>query len=113
MFFSAFMGTQSPFTGLGLSIPGGIQYQYAMCLAASLVFAWTFLLIWADRKPIERRDMFLLTLMPVVGLQISTMLAYNFELIAFEMMLGYTIQRVIFAGYYIVCYYLALKESKS
>ena len=113
MFCSAFMGTQSPFTGLGLTIPGGIQYQYAMSLAASLVLAWTFLLIWADRKPFERKDMLLLTIFPVIGLQISTIFAFNFGLISFEMMLGYSIQRIIFAAYYIICYYLALKESQN
>lgn len=112
MFCSAFMGTQSPFTGLGLTIPGGIQYQYAMSLAASLVLAWTFLLIWADRKPIERKDMLLLTLIPVVGIQVSTILAFNSDLITFETMLGYSIQRIIFAIYYVFCYYFALKEVK-
>jgi uncharacterized membrane protein YfcA len=112
MFCSAFMGTQSPFTGLGLTIPGGIQYQYAMSLAASLVLAWTFLLIWADRKPIERKDMLLLTLIPVVGIQVSTILAFNSDLINFETMIGYSIQRIIFAIYYLFCYYFALKEVK-
>ena len=111
MFFSAFMGTQSPFTGLGLTISGGVQYQYAMCLAATLVLGWTFLLIWADRKPIERKDTIILTVPVVVGIQISTILAFNFGLISFEMMLGYTIQRIIFSIYYVYCYYLALKES--
>jgi uncharacterized membrane protein YfcA len=110
MFFSAFFGNKSPFTGFGLTIPGGIQYQYAMSLAATLVLAWTFLLIWADRKPIERKDMILLTLVPVIGIQISTMLAYHSNLISTEMLIGYTVQRIIFAVYYVICYYLALKE---
>jgi len=111
MFFSAFMGSQSPFIGHGLTIRGGAEYQYAMCLAATFMLAWTFLLIWADRKPYERKDMILLTLVPVVvGIQISTIVAYNFGLITFEVMLGYTIQRVIFALYYLICYIFALKE---
>jgi hypothetical protein len=110
MYCSAFMGTQSPFTGFGLTISGGIQYQYAMSLAASLVLAWTFLLIWADRKPFERKDMLLLTVIPVVGIQISTLLAFNSGLITFETMLGYSIQRIIFAVYYLICYSMALKE---
>ncbi len=110
MYCSAFMGTQSPFTGFGLTISGDIQYQYAMSLAASLVLAWTFLLIWADRKPFERKDMLLLTVIPVVGIQISTLLAFNSGFITFETMLGYSIQRIIFALYYLICYSMALKE---
>lgn len=109
MFFSALMGVQSPFTGLGLTIIGGVQYQYAMCLAATFMFGWTFLLIWADRKPIERKDIILLTLPIIVGIQISTILAYNFGLINFEIMLGYTIQRIIFLSFCVFCYFLALK----
>ncbi len=35
----------------------------------SIVFAWTCLLLWADRKPMERKDVILLTCLPVlVGL---------------------------------------------
>ncbi|TFG08377.1 MAG: hypothetical protein EU539_02415 [Promethearchaeota archaeon] len=109
MFFSALMGVQSPFTGLGLTIIGGVQYQYAMCLAATFMFGWTFLLIWADRKPIERKDIILLTLPIIVGIQISKILAYNFGLINFEIMLGYTIQRIIFLSFCVFCYFLALK----
>ena len=112
MYFSAFLGNQSPFTGLGLTIQGGVEYQYSMCLAATFMLAWTFLLIWADRKPYERKNIILLTLIPVVvGIQISTILAYNFGLITYELMLGYTIQRIIFALYYLVCYIFALKET--
>jgi hypothetical protein len=113
MFCSTFMGNQSPFTGLGLTIKGGAEYQYAMCLAATFMLAWTFLLIWADRKPYERKDMILLTLPVVAGIQISTIMAYHFDFITFGVMLSYTIQRVIFALYYMICYYLALKECKS
>ena len=34
----------------------------------ALMWGWTFLLIWADRKPIERRGILLLTVVPVVGM---------------------------------------------
>ena len=33
----------------------GADYRYAMGMGASLMLGWTALLIWADRKPIERR----------------------------------------------------------
>jgi hypothetical protein len=49
----------SPFT------PGN-DYGYAMSIAATLMGGWVFLLIWADRKPIERRGVLLLTVIPVL-----------------------------------------------
>jgi hypothetical protein len=37
-----------------------------MGMAAALMLAWTVLLIWADRKPVERRGVLLLTLFPLI-----------------------------------------------
>ena len=36
----------------------------------ALMWGWTALLIWADRKPIERRGVLLLTIVPVVGMML-------------------------------------------
>jgi hypothetical protein len=33
----------------------------------SIVFSWTCLLFWADRKPLERKGVLLLTCYPVIG----------------------------------------------
>jgi hypothetical protein len=42
------------------------EYRYAMALAASLMAGWTALLLWADRRPVERRAVLLLTICPVL-----------------------------------------------
>lgn len=34
--------------------------------AGSMIIAWTFLLLWADRKPLERKGTLLLTCFPVI-----------------------------------------------
>ncbi|HBE77967.1 MAG TPA: hypothetical protein DDW65_09345 [Firmicutes bacterium] len=34
---------------------------------ALMVFAWTCLLLWADRKPLERKGVLLLTIVPVLS----------------------------------------------
>ncbi|MFN8544650.1 MAG: hypothetical protein U0807_10675 [Candidatus Binatia bacterium] len=44
----------------------GPAYRYAMGLGAALMLGWTCLLLWADRKPMERRDVLLLTVCPVI-----------------------------------------------
>ena len=43
-----------------------ISYKYQTGTGAFLMLGWTILLIWADRKPIERKDILLLTAIPVV-----------------------------------------------
>lgn len=44
----------------------GVEYRYAMSLAASLMLGWTVLLLWAERRPVERRGILLITLFPVL-----------------------------------------------
>lgn len=43
------------------------EYRYAMGMGAPLMFGWTVLLLWADRKPFERKDILPITLLVVLG----------------------------------------------
>jgi hypothetical protein len=42
------------------------DYVFAMGMGASLMFGWTVLLIWADRKPTERKGVLPITVFPVI-----------------------------------------------
>ena len=42
------------------------DYRYAMGMGASLMLGWTVLLLWADRKPVERKGVLLITVVPVI-----------------------------------------------
>jgi hypothetical protein len=44
----------------------GPDYRYATAVGAALMAGWTVLLIWADRRPLERRGVILITAVPVV-----------------------------------------------
>ncbi len=44
-----------------------ISYKYQTGTGAFLILGWTILLIWADRKPIERKGILILTAIPVVA----------------------------------------------
>lgn len=44
----------------------GIEYRYAMGMGAALMLGWTVLLLWADRRPPERKGVLLITLLPVM-----------------------------------------------
>lgn len=49
--------------------PEAINSIEAVCfrmLASIMVFGWTCLLLWADRKPFERKNVLLLTIFPVL-----------------------------------------------
>jgi hypothetical protein len=50
----------------GLTTPPNTTTKFALGMASALMFGWTFLLIWADRKPMERKGVLLLTAFPVV-----------------------------------------------
>lgn len=66
----------------------GNDYGYAMRIGASLMLGWVCLLIWADRKPVERKGVLLLTIFPVVvGLIFSGAHAVATNLIAVDKML--------------------------
>jgi len=54
-----------------------IGYNLGMKWGVALMLGWTFLLIWADRKPFERKDILLLTACPViVGLMITSVATF-------------------------------------
>ncbi len=43
----------------------GPDYTYAMGIAAVFTLGWVLLLLWADRRPVERRGVALVTIAPV------------------------------------------------
>jgi hypothetical protein len=51
--------------GIGDFAPGA-DYRYVAGLCAALMAGWTALLVWADRDPVARRGVLLLTVCPVV-----------------------------------------------
>ena len=59
--------------------------NFALAIAGSLMFGWTALLIWADRKPLERKSVLLLTVFPVIfGLMLNNLLAVESGLRPFQ-----------------------------
>jgi hypothetical protein len=58
------------------AVAGGNDYLYVSRIGASLMLGWIFLLVWASRKPVERKEIILLTVAPVLaGLLGSSVLA--------------------------------------
>lgn len=57
--------------------PVSLDSRLALLMGASLMFGWTALLIWADRKPVERKGILLITIFPVIiGLALTTLYGF-------------------------------------
>lgn len=90
--------------------PGG-EYRYAMAVGAALMAGWTVLLLWADRKPVERRGVLLLTICPVMlGLDAASIQLVRYDLVPLDRMIGSWIQtglvHVLFIYSYVVSRHL-------
>jgi len=64
----------------------GPEYRYAMSLTAALMLGWTLLLLWADRRPVERRGVLPLTVVVVIGLAAAGAYAVGAGIVSAERM---------------------------
>jgi len=66
----------------------GLDWHDASGRGASLMVGWSCLLLWADRKPMERKGVLLITIFPVLlGLAISGLFAVQSHFIAISAMI--------------------------
>jgi peptidoglycan/LPS O-acetylase OafA/YrhL len=72
-------------------------YLYITRIAGALMLGWTVLLFWAQRKPIERADILLITLFPVV-----TLLAVAAVLVAKSNQISFSNLLPMFVLYFVV-----------
>ena len=87
----------------GFDDPSG-AYRFAMGYGASLMLGWTLLLVWASRRPLERRFVALLTVVVIYGLMATEIVAVaSGELPAWRMVPTWCLQAALlglFAGAY-------------
>lgn len=81
MLFPSFWNT---FNGLN-SLDSTYVLNYALWFGAPLMLGWTVLLLWADRKPLERKGILIITVFPVIlGLMANNIFAMTSHLVNFE-----------------------------
>jgi hypothetical protein len=82
--------------------------SWALRFGAPLMAGWTVLLYWADRKPVERKDVLLITLCPVV-LGITSFWLYTIAmgLASFGQMLPILLQQAVLIAVFGYRYYQA------
>jgi len=87
----------------GFTDPSG-PYRFAMGYAASLMLAWTVLLLWAYRDPLPRRFVAALTVLVIYGLVATEIIAVRAGYLAtWRMIPTWVLQAfllVLFAGGY-------------
>lgn len=84
------------------------SYRYAMGIAASLMAGWTILLLWGSINPIERRDILILTVFPVIiGIVLATIIAARQNIVRPSRVIPLWIHLGIVSLFYILVYILS------
>jgi hypothetical protein len=85
------------------------NYRYAMGMGAPLMLAWTVLLIWADRKPLERKGLLPITLLVILGEIANEIVAAHTGYITATALFPTWIIQAILSGLFIFSYLTARK----
>ena len=86
----------------------GAEYRYAMGIGASLMAGWTVLLVWGAINPIERRDILILTLVPVItGITAATVIAVRNRLVLLSRVIPLWIHLGLMSILFVVSYVLS------
>ena len=87
------------------SINKDVGYNYAMGLGASLMAGWTALLFWGSIMPMQRRDLLIITVAPVIlGIMISTIKAAKNKYLSKCRIIPLIIHLSLVSIYYIFAY---------
>lgn len=95
------------FSGRLENFDPGADYRYAMGMGASLMIGWTALLLWADRKPMERKGILLVTLIPVFGLAVNEIIAVTDGFLSASALLPIWIVQALISALFVYSYWNA------
>jgi hypothetical protein len=97
--------------GLTIDTTNG-ALNLALVTAASLMLGWTGLLIWADRKPLERKGILLLTAFPVVfGMAANNAYAAASEITTIQSVLPFLAMQCVLSVLFLFSYFNARQET--
>lgn len=83
----------------------------ALGMGASLMLGWTVLLIWADRKPLERRGVLLLTVCPVIlGLALTTLYGVVTSYIPISRAISVWVFQVVLVALFLFSYFRSFSD---
>lgn len=82
-----------------------VETRVALGMGAPLMFAWATLLFWADRAPLARKDVLVITCVPnVAGLMVTSIFALSADVLAWpgaisSWLLGGALVSIFLIGY--------------
>lgn len=86
-------------------------YRFAMGYGASLMLGWTLLLLWAYRRPIERRFVAALTVLVICGLVLTeVMVVLSGSLEGWRMIPTWSLQAALIGLFATAFHYPALRR---
>jgi hypothetical protein len=88
------------------------QYFFAMGNAAPLMLGWTLLLLWAYKKPTERRFVALLTILIIVGIAATNIIMITRGLFTVADMLPSFLSQALLLGLFSYGYVFAKTGEK-
>jgi hypothetical protein len=94
----------------GIDLVPDIGVTYGLLNGAPLMLGWTLLLFWADRKPLERKGVLLVTLPVVAGYVMIEVYAIAIRLVSFVQTLPIFLLQVCMISLFIFSY-LTVKGS--
>jgi hypothetical protein len=83
------------------------EYRYAMGMGVPLMFGWTVLLLWADRKPLERKGILPITLLVVFGEVITQVWGIAVGFVPFDAILPSFVMQTILVCLFCFAYFNA------
>ena len=89
------------------------NYHFAMGYGASLMLGWTGLLLWAYRRPVERRFVAALTMLVISGLVITEVVAVHSSVLEAKRMVPTWCLQAFLLVLFARAYYFVPARSKS
>ena len=87
------------------------QYEWGMRLVGSLGAAWTVLLLWASRKPFERKDILLFTVFPLMFIAyLSTVYGFFIKSVSTQFFILFTIITFAHCPYFLYIWIRAFRD---
>jgi len=85
--------------------------NFSLGIASALTWGWTALLVWADRKPLERKAILMLTTFPVIfGMALNNAYAATVGLVTLQSILPTLALQCILAALFTFSYLNARTE---
>ena len=86
------------------------EYRYALGMGAALMLGWTVLLLWGSLKPIERRDLLVITVFPVItGIVLAQVYAVSSGYLEIKSLIPVWTHLTLISSFFLFTYFKSKK----